>query len=105
MAKKIKKMTPKKGFQIGRYGKTFKHGDIIPENLKPPVDKKYLEELQPPKATLKKGMVVKVEKIKYEPETPIADEHLGDINPEFVEPLPETEDEQPQTEDEQPQVE
>ena len=98
MAKKVKQMTPKKGLQIGRNGKIFRHGDIIPENLKPPVDKKHLEEFQPPKATLKKGMVLKVDKTQYEPGTPIADEHLSDINPEFVEPLAETEDEQPQAE-------
>jgi hypothetical protein len=74
MAKKVKQMTPKKGITIGRGNRQYKHGDIIPENLKPPVDKKHIQEWKEPKMTPKPGMELKVDKTKYKPGTPIADE-------------------------------
>ena len=90
MAKK-KLMTPKKGMTIGRKFKTYKHGEVIPPELLDSIDKKYLEDFQPPKMTPKKGMFFKVGKTKYTPGMPIAPEHLDEINPQFIEPFVEPE--------------
>lgn len=92
MAKKDKRMTPKKGVTIGRGNRQFKHGDIIPDMFLGSIDKKHLQEWKEPKMTPKPGMELKVDKKKYEPGKEIDPEHLKDIDPQFVEELPEPED-------------
>lgn len=83
MAEKI--MTPKPGMTLGARNARYTHGQPIDARHVKLFNEKNLTEYHPPKKTLKKGMGLKVDGSEYKPGDLIKNEHVGEINPLFME--------------------